>query len=152
MNIAAASLPFIAAAIISTSCIFEKPPGDDFYRTMWKSDEIPLGPLDAKTIILEFLCYEAVRIQIDDNPSIYGTYSPDGATTVLNNLRTYFDSSNGLILTGDDPVNGTSAEGSITVTFIEAHRNGDTLFLLWRVEDAVYPFTTAMHRLSDYED
>ena len=37
------------------------------------------------------------------------------------------------------------------ITFIEAHRNDDTLFLLWRVEDSVYPFTTAMHRLSSYD-
>ena len=152
MNIAAASLPFIAAAIISTSCIFEKPPGDDFYRTMWKSDEIPLGPFEAKTLILEFLCYEAVRIQIDDGPDLYGTYAPDGATTVLNNLRAYFSPADGHILTGDDTINGTTGEGSITVTFIEAHRNGETLFLLWRVEDAVYPFTTTLYRLTDYED
>ena len=163
----AATLPIMAAAILSTSCIYEKPPGDDFYRTLWKSDEIPLGPLGVEVLLLEFLCDQAVRIQLDGGPDLYGTYSPDGTTTVLNDLHAYFSSSNGLILTEDDSGNGTSTddgdgsdrsnngtsyEGNITVTFIEAHRNGDTLFLLWRVEDAVYPFTTALQRLPDYED
>ena len=132
-----ALLPIMAAALALTSCIYDSTPGDEFYRTLWKSDEVPLGPFDASELTLEFLCNDGVTVKTTAastakaGPSAFGTYSFDGATAVLSDLEIKYSSG--------------------TVTFLEAHRNGDTLFLLWRVEDMLYPFTTAMRRLSEYE-
>lgn len=133
-----AILPIMAAALALTSCIYDSTPGDEFYRTLWKSDEAPLGPFDASQLTLEFLCGEGVSVRTTSasrqsaGPSAFGTYSFDGPTAVLNNLKIEY------------------SDG--TITFLEAHRNGDTLFLLWRIESMLYPFTTAMRRLSEYED
>lgn len=133
-----------------TSCIYEAP-DDKFYRTLWKSEEVPLGPFDISTITLEFLYNgeavvtlgkktEAMPAGDEDSTSmdkerivgyIYGKYSPDDRTAVLEKL--------------------TIKLQDTEVTFIEAHHNGDILFLLWRVENSLYPFTTALHRLSSYD-
>lgn len=126
-----------AAAFIFTSCIFDAP-GDRFYRTLWRSSEVPLGPFSVDKLTLEFLCGQSISIEAEDTTSgipvktvRYGTYENDGETAVLEGLT--------ISLQGRE------------ITFMEAHRNDDTLFLLWRVEDSVYPFTTAMHRLSSYD-
>ncbi len=126
-----------AAAFIFTSCIFDAP-GDRFYRTLWRSSEVPLGPFSVDKLTLEFLCGQSISIEAEDTTSgipvktvRYGTYENDGETAVLEGLS--------ITLQGRE------------ITFMEAHRNDDTLFLLWRVEDSVYPFTTAMHRLSSYD-
>lgn len=158
-----APLPVMAMALAFTSCIYDSTPGDEFYRTLWKSDEVPLGPFDASSLTLEFLCGEGVSIKTTAasadtaGPSAFGTYSFDGATAVFDKLEIKYGSDS--IRTGTEGLEGTDGYGSsdgsdkdITITFLEAHRNGDTLFLLWRVEDMLYPFTTAMRRLSEYED
>lgn len=126
-----------AAAFIFTSCIFDAP-GDRFYRTLWRSSEVPLGPFSVDKLTLEFLCGQSISIEAEDTTSgipvkivRYGTYENDGETAVLEGL--------------------TISLQDREITFMEARRNGDTLFLLWRVEDSVYPFTTAMHRLSSYD-
>ncbi len=126
-----------AAAFIFTSCIFDAP-GDRFYRTLWRSSEVPLGPFSVDKLTLEFLCGQSISIEAEDTTSgipvktvRYGTYENDGETAVLEGLS--------ITLQGRE------------ITFMEAHRNDDILFLLWRVEDSVYPFTTAMHRLSSYD-
>lgn len=146
-----ASLPALASAIfVSNSCIFEKPEEDDFYRTLWQSDEIPLGPLGVNSLTLEFLCNGDACITLDETHIIYGSYSPDGNTTVLNDMKAYVKTEE-----DNDPEDELGIYlkdgGEITVTFLEAHRDGDTLFLLWRVESMLYPFTTALHRLTDYK-
>lgn len=142
-----ASLPALASAIfVSTSCIFEKPENDDFYRTLWKSSDAPLEPLHVDAITLEFLCNEDVCIILDENHIIYGSYSPDGSTTELNDLKAYLKSDSGANL-GLYIKEG----GDITVTFLEAQRNGDILSLLWQIEGIPETFTTTLHRLSDYE-
>lgn len=115
----------------ATSCIFDAP-NDKFYRTLWKSDEVPLGPFAVNELTLEFLCGQNISIKTDANVLTgYGTYESDGQTAVFHNLT----------LTLEDH----------TITFIDADKSGETLFLRWRIEDSVYPFTTAMHRLSAYE-
>lgn len=126
-----------AAAFIFTSCIFDAP-GDRFYRTLWRSSEVPLGPFSVDKLTLEFLCGQSISIVAEDTTSgtpvktiRYGTYENDGETAVLEGLT--------ISLQGRE------------ITFMEARRNGDTLFLIWRAEDSVYPFTTAMHRLSSYD-
>ena len=119
-----------------TGCIYDAA-GDKFYRTLWKSSEVPLGPFDASTLTLEFLCNDMVSIKTTDSTrksgarQIYGTYHHNGTTAVLQDLE----------FTLNDR----------QITFIEAQRDGDILFLLWRVDGMMYPFTTALQRLSAYE-
>ena len=127
-------LPGLAVLIslsISSSCIYEAP-GDKFYRTLWNSSQVPLGPLDVDELTLEFHCGDKVTLKDGSDMIIaHGTYFPDDNVAVLQEVVAVID--------------------DITVSFVEAHRNGDTLFLLWRPEDMMYPFTTAMERLSSYE-
>ena len=60
----------------------------------------------------------------------YGRYSPENMTAVLEGLRINIQ--------------------NIEVTFIEAHRDGNTLFLVWKIEDSAYQFTTTLQRKSSY--
>jgi hypothetical protein len=123
-------LIFLSLALGLSSCIFEAP-GDNFYRTLWSSSRVPLGPLYADALTLEFLCGE--RVTIKDSSGIiiaHGTYSPDGNVAALEEV--------------------TAVINEVTIYFVEAHRSGDTLFLLWRPEGMMYPFTTAMERRSSY--
>ena len=131
INSTAVIIPMVAAMFFSTSCIYDAP-GDKFYRTLWKSSQVPLGPMTVDALTLEFLCGE--RVTLKDGSGIiiaHGPYSPDGNVAVLDEVIAVVD--------------------GINVSFVEAHRNGDTLFLLWRPEGMMYPFTTAMERRSSYE-
>ena len=131
INTLTAVLLWIAAAFGSTSCIFDGP-GDTFCRTLWTSSSAPLGPLPVKRLTLEFLCGQAISIRTDSLPHIiYGTYESDESTAIFQDLN----------MTIEDH----------TVTFIDASLNGDILFLRWRIENSLYPFTTAMHRHTEYE-
>lgn len=133
----------LASGILTTSCIFDSPCDDEFYRTLWESDEIPLGPFDVSSMTVEFLCNECVEIKtIGNSRTIYGTYAFDGMTATFNDLTLYLNMTD---------TEGETIPGDYTVTFLEAHLNGDTLFLLWRVENMLHPFTTALHRLPAYE-
>ena len=99
IQLSSRTLPILAATIFATSCIYDKPPGDEFYRTLWKSDEVPLGPFDAGTLTLEFLCNEGISITTtgkeiicfspsgaENRKSIYGTYACAGRTATFQNL------------------------------------------------------------------
>ncbi len=126
-----------AAAFIFTSCIFDAP-GDRFYRTLWNSSEASFGTFSVDELRLEFLCGQSISIVVEDNSSgvpvktaRYGSYETDGETAALKGLT-------------------ISLQGS-EITFMEAHRNDDTLFLIWRAEDSDQDFTTVMHRLSSYD-
>lgn len=124
-------IPVMATALSTTSCIFEEP-NDRFYRTLWESTDVPLGPFEINELTLEFLCGQSVSLKTNSNTIIaYGTYSCNDQTAVFSGLT-------------------LELEGHI-ITFIDAERSGDTLFLRWRIEDSVYPFTTSMHRLSEYK-
>lgn len=119
-------IPLLAATLSLDSCIYEAP-GDNFYRTMWSSSEVPLGSIDVKELTLEFLCGNKVTIKNEDGIIIaYGNYYPDGRTVVFTDVTTIID--------------------DISITFHEAHLNGDVLFLLWRPDDMLYPYTTALTR------
>ena len=96
IQLSSRTLPILAATILATSCIYDKPPGDEFHRTLWKSDEVPLGPFDACTLTLEFLCDDVISItttgkkiicfspSVEENrKSIYGTYACDGVTATF---------------------------------------------------------------------
>lgn len=121
-----AIIPIMAVAFSLNSCIYEAP-GDEFYRTLWSSSEVPLGPIDVDELTLEFLCGNKVTIKDGNNIIIaYGSYDPDGRTAVFTDI----------VATIDD----------IAITFLEAHLDNDVLFLLWRPDDMLYPFTTALTR------
>ena len=113
-----------------SSCIFDGA-GDKFYRTLWECNKTPLDTIDVQELRLEFLCGNTISIKTDTYPKIvYGTYETDGKTATFINLE----------LT----IEGTH------VTFTDATRSDDILFLRWRINDSDDLFTTAMHRLSSY--
>ena len=129
---------FICSAVIvstiATSCIYDAP-GDKFFRTLWTSEGAPLETLDASSLTLEFLCNEEVSITITDRSRqitgyTYGRYSPENMTAVFEGLSTSIQ--------------------NLEVIFIEAHRDGDTLYLIWQTENSALPFTTILHRKSSY--
>ena len=121
----------VMAVLGLSSCIYESDPDDRFYRTLWECDEVPLGPFQADELVLEFMCDGSVRLQCDAfDGSTYGTYETDGQNAFFQNLV-------------------MEIEG-YEVTFVDASVSGDTLFLRWRIENSVYPFTTPMHRLTSY--
>jgi hypothetical protein len=121
-----ATLPIVAAALTGTSCIFEVP-GDEFYRTLWTCYEVPLGPFEVEELTLEFLCENCISLKTGNSTIIsYGTYDSNEQTAIFHDL--------------------TMDMQGLTITFVDAQLSGKTLFLRWRVENSVYPFTTAMHR------
>lgn len=161
-----ALLPIMAAALALTSCIYDRPPGDNFYRTLWKADDGTPGLFDASGLTLEFLCNDGVSISLGDGPAIYGTYSPDGSVSVLNNLsvslRPAADPEDGASGSAgaayDDVASGTAVAKAIHVTFIEARRlSEDALQLIWETggspgnSTTSNTSTTSMRRLSEYE-
>lgn len=126
-----AAILWIAAVFNFSSCIFDAP-GDKFYRTLWESTENPLGPFETNELTLEFLCGNAISIKGDNHiGASYGTYACNDKTAVFQDLTMELD-------------------GHL-VTFIDAQLSGETLFLRWRIENSVYPFTTAMHRPQSYK-
>lgn len=118
----------LAAIIICcNSCIFEE--GRDLFRnTSWECTEFPLGPLDVDTLTVEFLANGNVVLNATSKTvsRVSSTYLHDDSTAVLN----------GLVLSID----------GIEVTFTEMHYNNEVAFILWRPEDVLKPFTTALYR------
>lgn len=124
-------IAIIAAALIDTSCIFDAP-GDKFYRTLWESEEVPLGPFPVEELTIEFMCENGIKLKTDYSTIVcYGTYESNDQNAIFHDLTLEIDKH--------------------LLTFIDAQLSGSTLFLRWRIEDSVYPFTTAMHRPSAYE-
>ena len=155
-----ALLPIMAAALALTSCIYDRPPGDNFYRTLWKADDGIPGLFDASGLTLEFLCNDGVSISLGDGPAVYGTYSPDGSVSVLNDLTVSLrpaadpedSDAESAGAAYDDVASGTAVAKAIHVTFIEAHRlSEDSLLLIWQTAGYSNTSTTAMRRLSEYE-
>ena len=118
----------LIADLICSSCICLYSEYELCSKTRWTSEERPLGPINVNELILSFEDDVNVTICLSDREELHGTYHDDGPTTTFSNLQIEID--------------------GITVTFIEAHlKNEETLFLLWQVEDILYPFTTALHPL-----
>ena len=137
-----------------------------YFRTLWKADDGTPGLFDASGLTLEFLCNDGVSISLGYGPAIYGTYSPDGSVSVLNNLsvslRPTADPEDGVAENAgaayDDVASGTVAARAIRVTFTEAHRlSDDSLLLIWETGGSPgnpttsNTSTTSMRRLSEYE-
>ncbi len=126
----AAILPLMAAAFATTSCIYDAP-GDEFYRTLWKSTPEPLSPYQTGELTVEFLCDNRITVKDGGTIIAHGTYASDDHVAAFTGLEPVID--------------------GVRISFLEAHRNGDTLFLMWCPENTVYPFTISLDRLSAYE-
>ena len=132
-----------------SSCIWEGDISDRFYSTLWECTEVPLGPFQADELELEFICDGTVRLQSDALPApTYGTYETDGQNAIFQNLMIEIE---GYTVTFIDASVSWRGEGSeAKAASGSASGYGDTLFLRWRIENSVYPFTTPMHRLTSY--
>jgi len=86
-----------SAAMASTSCIYDAPRGDDFYRTLWKSDEVPLEQFGVNSLTLEFLCNDGVSIRLNKGITIFGTYQYDRSKATFTNLAAQFDGDGGVM-------------------------------------------------------
>ena len=76
-------------------------------------------------LVLSFERNGKVSVALDDDQVLEGVYKDDGSIATFSNLQVEID--------------------GLDVTFIEAHlKSEETLFLLWQVEDILYPFTTAL--------
>ena len=138
----------VMAVFGMNSCIYESDLNDRFFRTLWECTEVPLGPFQADELELEFMCGGTVRLQSDALPSpIYGTYETDGENAFFQNLTIEIE---GYTVTFIDANVSWRGSGSASTASGSASGYGDTLFLRWRIENSVYPFTTPMHRLTSY--
>lgn len=101
----------LATAFTITSCIYESPVDDEFYRTLWSSSEAPF-----EEFTLEFLCNGSITAQASNAAGSFGTYEHEGFTAYFTGLR----------LTMNDS----------TILIREAHRTGDTLTVIWHFGDS----------------
>lgn len=125
-------ITLLAAASASTSCIYDRPAGDYFYRTLWSSAEAPFDGLT-----LEFLCGGSISAQATNAAGSFGTYQPEGQTAYFTDLH--------LII--DKPKENPS--GLIIIE--EAHRTNDLLIMYWHYSGSTSTRHTRLHRLSSYE-
>ena len=117
--------------VAATSCIFDAP-GDKFYRTLWKSEQTPLSPLNVQEFTLDFLCGQKVCIKTDTGTiTSHGIYETCGQTAIFQNLI-------------------MDADGQ-TITFIKAERDKDTLILYWETDESSEPSATTLQRVGSYE-
>lgn len=128
----------VGTTVCNTMCMYTLPEEDVFDETAWESDLVPLGPLEVSRLIVSFGGSGEVAVRLDFSPSsarglssdiIEGHYEHNGSTAVLH----------GLNISVQD----------YSITFIEAdYNNDDVIFLLWQVEDILYPFTTSLYRVN----
>ena len=91
------------------------------------SDEVPLGPFEIDELTLEFLGDKSISLKTEvDTIFAYGTYDSNEHVAIFSGLT-------------------VDIEGRL-ITFVDAQLSGETLFLRWRIENSIYPFTTAMHQ------
>lgn len=94
----------------ASSCIYESPRGDEFYRTLWTSDEVPLDGLT-----VEFLCGEGASAKAPSAVGSYGTYSFDGPTATFHDLSLRY--------------------GDTVIIIEEGYRDGGRMTLTWHYAD-----------------
>ncbi len=146
---------WVMAAFGMNSCIYDNDINDRFYRTLWECTEVPLGPFQANELELEFMCGGAVRLQSDALPApIYGTYETDGQNAIFQDLTIEIEGYTVTFIDASASWRGAGSEADSGEAGKEDSGSdggyGDTLFLRWRIENSVYPFTTPMHRLTGY--
>lgn len=135
----------LAVGLSASSCIYERPRGDEFYRTLWTAEglceELCEGPCDGlcdgscggpgiECLTVEFLCDGGVSVQADAASGSIGTYTFDGPTATFSGLSLSY--------------------GSSLIILEEALRSGDRMTLTWHYSDSQEARTVLMHRLSAY--
>lgn len=131
----------LAVGLIASSCIYERPRGDEFYRTLWTAEGLCEEPRDESCdgacngsgiegLTVEFLCDGRVSVQADAAAGSIGTYTFDGPTATFSDLSLSY--------------------GSSLIILEEAHRSGDRMALTWHYSDSQEALTVLMYRLSAY--
>lgn len=120
------AISHLAAASALTSCIYDTPAGDEFFRTLWASDEAPFDDLT-----IEFLCDGNITAQAANAAGSFGTYECHDLTATFTGLH--------LIL----------EQGTVIIE--EAHRHRDQLTIRWHYEGDQTGYSTLLRRLSAYE-
>lgn len=110
----------------SVSCIYENA-NDPYYRTLWMTEDPEFG-----TISLDFLCENMMAVKAENAEfDDYGFYSTDGKSAFFEDL--------------------SLSNGEITAVFVEAHRKGDSLEIVWHSAKDSRSVTTSFRRLSSYD-
>lgn len=146
----------IASNFFLTSCIYERPRGNNFYRTLWESDnlfsdnscngvssisgisnigtsdmgsDVP-GSNEPQGMTIEFLCGGNISVKADYATGSFGTYEPDGMTVTFTGLTLQYRGE--------------------TIIFEEGYKDKDTMTVRWHFKDSPESHTMIMHRLSEY--
>ena len=136
----------IFSQILICSCIYESPKGDEFFRTLWTSEEAPLG-----AITLEFLCESNISIKGNGAVGSYGTYQTSGTTAYFSSLKLHLDLKR-FTGTGHEALNSINTDPMDKVTIIieEGHRTDDRLSIKWHFSGSDISYSTNMTRRSSY--
>ena len=126
----------VGTTVCNTRCMYTFPGEDIFAESDWESDEVPLGPLDVTSLSLEFQDDGKVEIELVSDVAedvdvqiLEGEYSHNDGAAIFDSISITVD--------------------GLEVTFIEADwGDEEVLFLMWRVEDILHPFTTPLHRVN----
>ena len=154
-------LPILGMICILSSCIYDSP-NDNFYRTLWVSEEAPfseLGQTSDGRITIEFLCGGSISVTATGAAGSYGTYQTFGNTAYFVGLTlscyghgaeiisTYREAKEG------DSNDTKSATDNDTAKIVmeEAHRTGDILLVSWHIEGSPTSYSTRFSRRSSYE-
>lgn len=146
-----ASFPLMAAALSATSCIYDTPDGDHFFRTLWTSSEAPF-----ENLTIEFLCGGNISAKADNAAGSYGSYQPSGKTAWFTGLHLILENSPASDAIADDSSQTeeqdrteTTREGLIIIE--EAHRTDDLLTIIWHHSGSPTSCSTRLRRLSSYQ-
>ena len=146
-----ATFPLMAAALSATSCIYDSPDCDHFFRTLWTSSEAPF-----ENLTIEFLCGGNISAKADNAAGSYGSYQPSGETAWFTGLHLILDNSPASDAiaydssqTEEQDRTETTREGLIIIE--EAHRTNDILLISWHYSGSSVTHSTRLHRLSSYQ-
>ena len=152
-------LPILGMICTLSSCIYDSP-NDNFYRTLWVSEELPfseLGELSDGRITIEFLCGGSISVTAAGAAGSYGTYQPYGNTAYFAGLTlTYYGDQAAIISTyreaeDDEGTKATYASDLAILIIEEAHRTDDILLVSWHREGSPTSYSTRFIRHSSYE-
>ena len=154
-------LPILGMICILSSCIYDSP-NDNFYRTLWVSEEAPfseLGQTSDGRITIEFLCGGSISVTATGAAGSYGTYQTFGNTAYFVGLTlTCYGHGAEIISTYREAKEGDSNDtksatdnDTAKIVIEEAHRTGDILLVSWHIEGSPTSYSTRFSRRSSYE-
>ena len=149
-----------AAVLLTTSCIFDSP-NDQFYRTLWVSEEAPfseIGQTSDGRITIEFLCGGSISVTATGAAGSYGSYQTFGNTAYFVGLTlTCYGHGAEIISTYREAKEGDSNDtksatdnDTAKIVMEEAHRTGDILLVSWHIEGSPTSYSTRFSRRSSY--